>query len=91
MIEFTQLQKVLSEQRVEEGDQKIVREFLLSFGFEKRQQLMAIFLGFPEKVELFVDILKKKVDFVKNPSEAQAKEILAIEHEEIKNLTKELI
>jgi len=49
-----------------------------------------IFLGFPEKNSLFIDLLKKKIEFEKNPTETLSAEILKIEDKEIKKLMNEL-
>ncbi|OIP64395.1 hypothetical protein AUK15_03315 [Candidatus Nomurabacteria bacterium CG2_30_43_9] len=63
---------------------------MASFSFTKRQQLVEIFLGFPEKNSLFIDLLKKKIEFEKNPTETLSAEILKIEDKEIKKLMNEL-
>lgn len=86
MKDYSQIQEVLDKQNIAHSDQEIVRGFLGSFSFTKRQQLMGIFLGYPEKITFFVDLLKKKVEFQKNPTEALSAEILEIENKEIKNL-----
>lgn len=98
MKDYSHLQEVLEEQHIGANEQELVREFLMSFSFLKRQQLMGIFLGFPEKISLFIELLKKKMEFAKNAStmtsDARAaliKEILNLEHSEIKNLIKELV
>lgn len=90
MKDYGQIQEVLDKQNIAPSDQEIIRSFFSSFSFEKRQQLMGIFLGFPEKIGLFVDLLKKKIEFEKNPTEALAAEILDLENKEIKDLIKEL-
>lgn len=86
MKDYSEIQEVLDRQNIAHNDQEIVRSFLASFSFTKRQQLMGIFLGFPEKIVLFIDLLKKKIEFSKNPTEALSVEILEIEEKEIKNL-----
>lgn len=90
MKDYSELAEVLNKQNIAHKDQEIVRSFLGSFSFTKRQQLMGIFLGFPEKIPLFVDLLKKKIEFAKNPTEALSAEILDLENMEIKNLMSEL-
>ena len=90
MKDYSQIQEVLDNQNIAHSDQEIIRSFFESFSFEKRQQLMGIFLGFPEKISFFVDLLKKKIEFEKNPTEALAAEILDLENKEIKDLMKEL-
>ncbi|MFZ2303751.1 MAG: hypothetical protein WAV98_03110 [Minisyncoccia bacterium] len=90
MKDYSQIQEVLVKQNISHGDQEIVRTFLGSFSFTKRQQLMGFFLGFPEKINFFIDLLKKKMEFAKNPTETLSEEILDLEKREIKNLIKEL-
>ena len=90
MKDYIQIQEVLDKQNISHNDQEIVRDFFTSFAFTKRQQLMGIFLGFPEKINLFVVLLKKKIEFQKNPTEVLAEEILELENLEIKNLVAEL-
>ena len=90
MIDYSQLVELMNEQHVSESEQELVREFLVAFSFPKRQQLMGILLGFPEKMSLFVTLLKKKVEFAKKPSDSLAKEIVDLESGEIKSLLKEL-
>ena len=51
---------------------------------------MRIFLGFPERISLFADLLKKKVEFAKNPTESLAGEILEMESKEMQDLMKEV-
>lgn len=86
MHDYTALQKILEEQQVGERAQGLVRDFLLSLPFLERQMLMGVFLGFPEKIGLFIEMLERKTEFAKNPTEEKAQEILDLECGEIKNL-----
>lgn len=81
---------MLERQHISLEDQEIVKGFFGSFSFTKRQQLMGIFLGFPEQVTLFINLLKKKIEFQKNPSESLSVEILEMEKKEMEFLIKEL-
>lgn len=90
MKDWNDLKNILDSQNISNGDQQLIRDFLSSFSFQKRQQLMGIFLGFPEKVILFTDLLKKKVTFAKNPTKDSAEEILDTESEEMRYLMKEV-
>ncbi|MFA5997599.1 MAG: hypothetical protein WC791_03895 [Candidatus Paceibacterota bacterium] len=90
MIDYSQVEEVLNAQNVSQADQELVRKFFSSFSFEKRQQLMGIFLGHSDKIALFINLLKLKVEFHKKPTEELAAEIFAIEEGEIKSLMKEL-
>lgn len=51
---------------------------------------MGIIIGFPDKIGIFVDLIKRKIEFQKNPTDALSEEILEIEGREIKNLMSEL-
>ena len=90
MKDWSELKNVLDDQNISSEDQQLFREFLSSFSFQKRQQLMRIFLGFPERISLFADLLKKKVEFAKNPTESLAGEILEMESKEMQDLMKEV-
>lgn len=72
------------------SEQELVREFLMTFSYLKRQQLMGILTGSPAKMSLFVTLMKKKVEFAKKPNALLAKEITDLEGSEIKNLIIEL-
>lgn len=90
MKDWSELKNVLDNQGISSEDQQLIRDFLASFSFQKRQQLMGIFLGFPERISLFAGILKKKVEFAKNPTEALVEEILSLEKKEMQDLMKEI-
>lgn len=90
MKDYSQIEEVLNERNISREDQEIVRNFLMAFSFTKRQQLMGIILGFPDKIGIFVDLIKKKIEFQKNPTEELSAEILEVEDMEIKNLMSEL-
>jgi hypothetical protein len=90
MIEYSQLVEIMKEQQVSESEQELVREFLMTFSYLKRQQLMGIFLGFPDKIAMYIKLLVLKSEFAKKPSDSLAKEITDMESGEIKNLIKEL-
>jgi len=90
MKDYSEIEEILNNQNITQDDQKIVRDFLSSFSFTKRQQLMGIFLGHSQKLNLFINLLKKKLEDAKNPTEELSAEILDIENSEIKSLIKEL-
>lgn len=90
MKDYAQVEQVLNAQNISQADQELVRQFFSSFSFEKRQQLMGIFLGHSDKIALFINLLKLKIEFHKRPTEELAAEIFAIEEGEIKSLMKEL-
>ena len=86
MRDFNQLKIILEEQKVAEGDQQLIKDFLNSLGFQKRQQLMGIFLGFSDKLKLFIDLIKKKKVLAENYDENLAEGILDLEDKEIEDL-----
>lgn len=90
MKDWNNLKNVLDDQNISSEDQQLIRGFLSSFSFQKRQQLMGFFLGFPEKISLFTELLKKKVEFAKSPTEALVGEILDLESKEMHDLMKEI-
>lgn len=90
MKDYSQLKEVLNKRNIGENDQELIYEFLSSFAFQKRQQLMGIFLGFPEKINSFVDLLKKKREFARKSTEALAGEILDLENSAITDLISEI-
>lgn len=90
MEDWNQLKTILDNKKFSNQDQQLLHDFLMSFSFQKRQQLMGIFSGFPEKVSLFTDLLKKKVAFAKNLTEALAGKILEMESKEMQDLMKEI-
>lgn len=90
MKDYSQIEEVLNNQNISQADQALVKEFLRSFPFEKRQQLMGIFLGHSDKITFLINLLKLKIEFHKNPTEELAAEIFAIEEGEIKSLMSEL-
>lgn len=90
MKDYSELEEVLKQKGISNDDQEFLKKFLLSFSFPKRQQLMGIFLGFPEKIALYLEVLKKKAEFEKTPTEALSVEILELENSEINRLMSEL-
>lgn len=90
MKDWSQVIKILNEQKIPNDDQGLVKDFLNHFSFRKRQQLMGIFLGFPEKIQFFIELLKKKRNLAENPAENSTAEILDLENREIDLLIKEI-
>lgn len=90
MKDWSELKNILDGKNMPNEDQQLIRDFLMSFSFQKRQQLMGIFIGFPEKIGFFIDLIKKKMELKKSPNEDLSKNILDIENSEVENLIKEL-
>ena len=86
MRDFSQLKDILDEQKISDIDQGLVKDFLNHFSFSKRQQLMGIFLGFSDKLKLFIDLIKKKKVLAENYDEKLAEGILDLENKEIEDL-----
>lgn len=90
MKDWNELKNILDGQNISSENQQLIRDFLSSFSFQKRQQLMGVFMGFPEKINLFVDLIKKKMELAKSPNENLSADILNLENKEVENLIKEL-
>lgn len=90
MKNWEELKNILDSQNISSEDQQLIRDFFTSFSFQKRQQLMGVFTGFPEKTGLFITLLTKKVAFARNPTEALGREILDMESKEMRDLMKEI-
>lgn len=90
MKNWSDLKSVLTKKGIPEADQRLVSNFLRYFPFRKRQQLLNIFFGFQEKIELFIDLIKRKKELAEMPNAALSKEILNSEEKEIDSLANEL-
>ncbi len=90
MHEWDKVKIYLEEQNVVKKDIALIEDFLRHFDFLKRQQLMGILLGWPDKLNLFVEILKKKKTLAEKYDENLAKEILDLERREINSVMKEI-
>lgn len=90
MHDFEQLENILDEQKVAKEDQQLIRDFFISFGFQKRQQLMGIFVGWPERAGMFIDLIKNKKALAEKFDAEAAREILDLEEKEINSLIKNL-
>jgi hypothetical protein len=87
MIDWNQIQILLTSQSVTADSQQLVRNFLNFHSFGKRQQLMGIFLNFPEKISLFVELLKKKGELAMNPNDQKlSREIMKMEDSETQSI-----
>jgi hypothetical protein len=90
MKTWLQLKTVLDKNCISESDQKIVRDFLLSFSFLERQTLLGILIGFEEKIEFFVKLIKYKSELKKSPKKQVVDELLALEKKEFNILFEDL-
>ncbi|MBU1102269.1 hypothetical protein KJ853_01260 [Patescibacteria group bacterium] len=90
MKNWLDLKQILVQQNIPEQDIKLTKEFLETLSFDRRQQMMGIFLGWPEKLGFFVDLLKKKKKLAKNYQPELARKILDLEKKEVQDLIKEL-
>lgn len=90
MKNWSGLKEILIKKNISEEDQKSVFDFLSHFSFIKRQQFLGVFLGFPEKIELFIRLIKKKKESAKAPNAELSSEIFNLEDKEINSLINEL-
>lgn len=90
MKDFAQVKSILNEQNILSDDQGIVKDFLLQFSFPKRQQLMGVLTGFPEKISVFIDLIKMKKSLAENYNANLAQEILDLENNIVTDLVGEI-
>jgi hypothetical protein len=90
MNNWDEIEILLNKESIPFGDQNLIKDFLSDFSFTKRQQLMSIFLGFPEKLPLFVDLIKMKQELKKEPTKDLSDKIFETEQGEIATLIKDL-
>lgn len=90
MKDWEQLKIILDEQNIKGEDRRLIRAFLGFFSFSERQRLLGIFIGFSDKIYLFVDLLRKKRDLAKSGNDNLAAEIFNMEDKLINNLIEDL-
>ncbi len=90
MHEWDHVKTYLEKHNIAQEDVALVKEFLRSLNFVQRQQLMGILLGWPDKIGLFVEVLKKKHVLAQTQDENLAQEIFDLEQKEVTNLMKEI-
>lgn len=90
MKDFAQVKSILNEQNVSSDDQGIVEYFLSQFSFPKRQQLMGVLTGFPEKISVFIDLIKMKKSLAENYDSSLAEKILNLENNIVNDLVSEI-
>lgn len=90
MKDYIQLKTIMDERGISGDDQKVVKDFLHYFPFQKRQQLMGVLIGFPEELSSFIGILRKKILLAEKFDVSQAQEVFGIEREKIDDLIKQI-
>jgi len=90
MKTWIQLNAIMDKSCISEDDQELVRDFLFSFSFSKRQTLLGVLIGFEEKLEFFVNLIKYKKELRNSLSKELTDKILDIEKEEFEILIKAL-
>jgi len=90
MKEWIQIKKILEDNGIKESDIEITKEFFLHFPFEKRQQLMGIFGGFPKEAGFFIELIKKKKVLAENHDITFEKEIIGMEETKMENIIKKI-
>lgn len=90
MKDWNELKNILDGQNISGEDQWLIHNFLGYFAFQKRQQLMGILMGWPEKLPFFINLIKKKKILAQYPDVPLADEILHLENEFIAELIKDI-
>ncbi|MFH1255486.1 MAG: hypothetical protein V1667_03390 [bacterium] len=90
MKDWVDLKKLLERENIPANGIELAKNFLISLPFEKRQRMMGVFTGWPEKIALFIDLLKKKRELAQNYNSELSGEILNLENQEIQNLIKKI-
>ncbi len=75
---------------ISEDDQELVWDFLFSFSFPKRQTLLGVLIGFEEKLEFFVNLIKYKKELRGSLNKELTDKIMDIEKKEFETLIKAL-
>ncbi len=90
MKDWNELKIILDEQKISDGDRGIVKDFFSQFSFPKRQQLLGVFIGFPEKISVFIDLIKMKKGLAENYDSLLAKKVLNLENSIMAGLIQEI-
>ncbi len=90
MKTWIQLKTIMDKSCISEDDQDLVRDFLFSFSFPKRQMLLGILIGFEEKLELFVNLIKYKKELGNSSDKELTDKILDMEKKELDILIRNL-
>lgn len=88
MHNWSELENILCDQNIAEDDQRALDDFFMALSFSKRQQMFGILLGFPEQLNLFINLLKKKKLLAQQFNKELSQEILEFESkifEDLKN------
>lgn len=67
-------------------DEKIIYEFFLRLPYDFRQIMRKIFNIYPEYLDIFIKILRKKQEFRINQTSSLAEEVLNLEKEGVSKL-----
>ncbi len=90
MRTWLELKEILEKKCISESDQVLVQDFLIRFSFLERQTLLGILIGFEEKIEFFVNLIKQKSELKNSPNKDLTNKILDFEQKELKALLKDL-
>lgn len=81
------LEQFLRENNVSDADVAFVVSFFLGFSHTVREQMFGIVRAHPEQLPFFLELMKKKHAFKREPTRELAEEILALE----KNMLEKLV
>lgn len=90
MIDWIQVKNILINLNIAYADQQLIKDFLSHFSFPKRQQLMSVFTGFPEKISVFIDLIKMKKSLAENYDSSLAEKIFNLENNIVTDLVGEI-
>lgn len=88
MIDWNELENILNSQNIIAEDRRLLNDFLRMLPFEKRQQILGILIGFPDKLKVFIELLNKKKTLSQQFNKELSQEILEFESkifEDLKN------
>ena len=80
------LEELLNKKSIDEKEKELVFKFFLFLSKPQRERMFIIFRSYPEKIYLFVKILKTKLEIAGNSGSGLSEELLSLEKEQIKDL-----
>ncbi|OGD32481.1 hypothetical protein A3C91_02515 [Candidatus Azambacteria bacterium RIFCSPHIGHO2_02_FULL_52_12] len=80
------LEELLNKKSIDEKEKELVFKFFLFLSKPQRERMFIIFRSYPEKIDLFVKILKTKLEIAGNSGSGLSEELLSLEKEQIKDL-----
>lgn len=88
MIE--ELENLIKENNISQNNrQKIITGFK-AIPFNQRRQIFDALKGHPELISIFIDLMNKKINLIKNPSQEKIDSIITEEEEILKKIFKNI-